>query len=1207
MKLYCCNLVLSLRNTQFQRNIKKLPVAIVVLLLCVFKTALSAHATEAPMKILFATSSSSQSGVTTSAPPPVPSTFFGLTIMNSEVPAMLPYGTARSWDTWPHPSWANENPSRGVYNFGNLDAYIAGNAGRDMIYTLGRTPQWASSQPNAYTDYGPGQCAPPANVADWDNYITAVATHAAGKIKYWELWNEPMNAKYYCGDIPTMVVLAQHARSIIKSIDPSAMILAPSTDKAFGESWITSFLSQGGAATIDIMTIHGYPDNPPEGIVPMLSQYHALMAANGATGLPIWDTEQDGGPNSPSDLAKMYLLEWSGGVSRSLWYAYDDIGGRLLWSADTGLTPSGTAYNEVYKWLVGASLNTPCSKDSFGTFTCNLERTDYQAEAVWNSTGSATLNVLPQFVQYRDLQGGIHPIENGIITVGSSPVLIETAATDSTQLSFAAIASHTYGDVPFPVFASSASNGGVVYSVVGGPATVSGSVVTLTGPGDVVLQANQASSGNFLASSASVAFVVAPKPVPSLSLASIANPMIGSAPITVQATSNSPAPITYTVAGGPATISGTRVTFTAVGPVVIEASQPEITTFAAASTTTTFNVTPKTNPELTFPAIATHTNGSAPFSVQASSNSNGAITYEILSGPATIAGSYVTVMNAGTVVVQATQAEVRTYASATTTTSFNISAKPVPTLTMPSIAAMTAGSAAFSVQATSNSYGAITYSVVSGPATISGSYVTVTGAGNVVIQATQAEIHTYAATTATISISVSAKPLPTLTLPSIATKMNGCVPFSVKATSNSYGSVTYLVDSGPATISGNYATITGVGTVVIRATQAEIPAYAAATATTSFSVIAKTVAALSIAPIDTKATTAAPFPIATTSNSNGVIAYSIASGPATISGSYVTVKGIGTVVVQATQAEASTFAAATATTSFNVIEKLAPELTLSPVGMQSSDVAPFPVTASSKSNSPITYSIVSGPATISGSLVTIKGIGAVVVKATQPETAVYNAATFAIAFDVVTRSMPTLTLPAIATKTNGASAFAVKASSNSYGAVTYSIASGPATISGYMVTVNGVGKVVVQAHQAEVTTYTAATVTTSFSVLAKPIPALAMTSIATQTNGAGAFAVKASSNSYGAVTYSIVSGPAAISGYMVTLNGAGTVVIQASQAEVATYAAATATTTFNVLPKPIPTLAFPSISAQTYGASALYLKASSKETLHKFSVHSLIG
>ena len=50
--------------------------------------------------------------------------------------------------------------------------------------------------------------------------------------------------------------------------------------------------------------------------------------------------------------------------------------------------------------------------------------------------------------------------------------------------------------------------------------------------------------------------------------------------------------------------------------------------------------------------------------------------------------------------------------------------------------------------------------------------------------------------------------------------------------------------------------------------------------------------------------------------------------------------------------------------------------------------------------------------------------------------------------------------------------------------------------------------------------------------------------MANQTYGAAPFTVAATSNSTGAFTYSVVSGPAAISGATVTLTGTGTVVLQ---------------------------------------------------------------
>ena len=97
----------------------------------------------------------------------------------------------------------------------------------------------------------------------------------------------------------------------------------------------------------------------------------------------------------------------------------------------------------------------------------------------------------------------------------------------------------------------------------------------------------------------------------------------------------------------------------------------------------------------------------------------------------------------------------------------------------------------------------------------------------------------------------------------------------------------------------------------------------------------------------------------------------------------------------------------------------------------------------------------------------------------------------------------------------------------------------------------------------DTTDYTTATATTSITVLAAP-PVLAFTPIATQIYGVPPFAVSANSASSGAVTYAVISGPATISGNMVTLTGVGTVVLSASQASNGNYVAATTNTSFAV-------------------------------------------
>ena len=135
-------------------------------------------------------------------------------------------------------------------------------------------------------------------------------------------------------------------------------------------------------------------------------------------------------------------------------------------------------------------------------------------------------------------------------------------------------------------------------------------------------------------------------------------------------------------------------------------------------------------------------------------------------------------------------------------------------------------------------------------------------------------------------------------------------------------------------------------------------------------------------------------------------------------------------------------------------------------------------------------------------------------------------------------STPMLTFAAIPAQTYGAAPFTVSASSASSGAITYSVTSGSATISGATVTLTGVGSVTLGASQAASGNYTAATASTSFTINGEA-PTLTFAAIATQTVGNAPFTVSASSASSGAITYSVTSGPATISGATVTLTGAG--------------------------------------------------------------------
>jgi surface protein len=148
------------------------------------------------------------------------------------------------------------------------------------------------------------------------------------------------------------------------------------------------------------------------------------------------------------------------------------------------------------------------------------------------------------------------------------------------------------------------------------------------------------------------------------------------------------------------------------------------------------------------------------------------------------------------------------------------------------------GDAPFALTAPqSNSAGAFTYSS-SNPAvaTVSGSNVTIIGAGTTTFIATQSATATYASNS--ISATFTVLILPTLSNFSVPSKMLGDAPFALTAPqSNSDGAFTYS-SSNPdvATLSGSNVTIVGGGTTTFIATQAATATYASNSISATFTV-----------------------------------------------------------------------------------------------------------------------------------------------------------------------------------------------------------------------------------------------------------------------------------------------------------------------------------------------------------------------------------
>ena len=247
---------------------------------------------------------------------------------------------------------------------------------------------------------------------------------------------------------------------------------------------------------------------------------------------------------------------------------------------------------------------------------------------------------------------------------GTASFVLNVAASvpvpANQTITFGALATKTFGDAPLPLSATASSGLSVTYASANtAVATVSGNTVTIVGVGTTTITASQIGDANYNTAPAVVQTLTVNKAAAAVSLGNLAATYDSTPKAATVATT--PSGLTTNV-----TYDGSATAPTNAGSYAVVGTIANANYAGTASGTL---VIAKANQTITFGALAAKANGDAPFTLGATASSGLAVSYASSNtAVATVSGSTVTIVGAGTTTITASQAGNANYSPATAAT-----------------------------------------------------------------------------------------------------------------------------------------------------------------------------------------------------------------------------------------------------------------------------------------------------------------------------------------------------------------------------------------------------------------------------------------------------------------------------------------------------------------------------------------------------------
>jgi class 3 adenylate cyclase len=151
--------------------------------------------------------------------------------------------------------WDELEPARDQYEFGFWDAFVelAGAHEIELIPYVAYTPEWNAS------GGGPGDFwrSPPRDLDQFAELMGLLAARYRGRIRSWELWNEPDNRDYWRGSVAEYAELLRRGADAVHAVDERLAVVSGGLAGHL-EFLDELFEQQDAARFVDVVNLHAY-------------------------------------------------------------------------------------------------------------------------------------------------------------------------------------------------------------------------------------------------------------------------------------------------------------------------------------------------------------------------------------------------------------------------------------------------------------------------------------------------------------------------------------------------------------------------------------------------------------------------------------------------------------------------------------------------------------------------------------------------------------------------------------------------------------------------------------------------------------------------------------------------------------------------------------------------------------------------------------